>query len=92
MTSQVKCKNCYHYKNEWCKIVIDSPDPDMLRTCPNFRQKTNGDMVRRLSDDELADVMAEADCIGEACPCDNCNDIGCHDAWIAWLKQAMSDG
>lgn len=29
----MKCKDCACYKNEWCSMVTDSPDPDMERDC-----------------------------------------------------------
>ena len=32
----MKCKDCACYKNEWCPMVTDSPDPDMERECEHF--------------------------------------------------------
>ena len=32
----MKCKDCACYKNEWCSMVTDSPDPDMERDCGHF--------------------------------------------------------
>ena len=32
----MKCKNCVNYKEEWCSIMSDSPDPDMDRDCGHF--------------------------------------------------------
>ena len=32
----MKCKDCACYKNEWCSMVTDSPDPDMERDCAHF--------------------------------------------------------
>ena len=32
----MKCKDCACYKNEWCSMVTDSPDPDMDRDCGHF--------------------------------------------------------
>lgn len=34
----MKCKDCACYKDEWCSIMSDSPDPDMERDCGNFIQ------------------------------------------------------
>lgn len=32
----MKCKDCAYYKDEWCSMVTDSPDPDMERDCGHF--------------------------------------------------------
>lgn len=32
----MKCKDCANYKDEWCSIMSDSPDPDMERDCGHF--------------------------------------------------------
>ena len=32
----MKCKDCACYKDQWCTIVTDSPDPDMERDCGHF--------------------------------------------------------
>ena len=32
----MKCKDCACYKNRWCTMVTDSPDPDMERECGHF--------------------------------------------------------
>ena len=32
----MKCKDCANYKEEWCSIMSDSPDPDMERDCGHF--------------------------------------------------------
>ena len=37
--------------------LIDSPDPDMQRDCPHFREKTNADRIRNMSDEELAELI-----------------------------------
>lgn len=32
----MKCRDCVCYKEEWCSIMSDSPDPDMERDCWHF--------------------------------------------------------
>ena len=32
----MKCKDCACYKDRWCTMVTDSPDPDMERDCGHF--------------------------------------------------------
>ena len=59
MPKNVVCKKCNNLVNDWCEKVIDSPDPDMQRDCQYFREKTNADHIRSMSDEELADVLRE---------------------------------
>ena len=58
MPKNVVCKKCNNLVNDWCEKVIDSPDPDMQRDCQHFREKTNADRIRAMSDEELADFLA----------------------------------
>lgn len=32
----MKCKDCAIYKDEWCSIMSDSPDPELERDCGHF--------------------------------------------------------
>ena len=57
MPKNVVCKKCNNLVNDWCEKVIDSPDPDMQRDCPYFREKTNADRIRSMSDEELNDLF-----------------------------------
>ena len=58
MPKNVVCKKCNNLVNDWCEKVIDSPDQDMQRDCQQFREKTNADRIRSMSDEELADFLA----------------------------------
>ena len=57
MPKNVVCKKCKNLVNGWCEKVIDSPDPDMQRDCQHFREKTNADRIRSMTDDELNDLF-----------------------------------
>ena len=57
MPKNVVCKKCNNLVNDWCEKVIDSPDPDMQRDCQHFREKTNADRIRAMSDEELAKLL-----------------------------------
>ena len=54
MPRNVMCKKCNNYRNQWCEMVIDSPDPDIVRDCRHFWLKTNADRIRAMTDEELA--------------------------------------
>ena len=55
----IKCRSCFFYRNEWCEKIVDSPDPEEARDCNYFREMTNADRIRAMSDEELADVLRE---------------------------------
>ena len=50
----IKCRSCFFYRNEWCEKIVDSPDPEEVRDCAYFREMTNADKIRSMSDEELA--------------------------------------
>ena len=87
MPKNVVCKKCNNLVNDWCEKVIDSPDPDMQRDCQHFREKTNADHIRSMSDEEMAETFIKGDCVG--CPilyeCDPYGD--CKPQILNWLQQ-----
>ena len=66
---KVKCKYCSNYIHEWCEPMIDSPDPELLRDCKHFKQKTIFDHIKSLNIDELSECLVE---IGW--DCNNCSE------------------
>ena len=76
--------------------MIDSPDPDMVRDCRHFWEKTNADRIRAMSDEELVELL----CNGKntfrcsTCPVYECDD-NCEKHCLGWLQQPAevpSDG
>ena len=55
----IKCRNCFFYRNEWCEKIVDSPDPEEVRDCAYFREMTNADKIRSMSDEELAEFLID---------------------------------
>ena len=53
----IKCRNCFFYRNEWCEKIVDSPDPEEARDCNYFREMTNADRIRAMNDEELAEFI-----------------------------------
>ena len=53
----IKCRNCFFYRNEWCKKIVDSPDPEEARDCNYFREMTNADRIRSMNDEALAKLL-----------------------------------
>lgn len=54
----IKCRSCFFYRNEWCEKIVDSPDPEEVRDCNYFREMTNADRIRAMSDEELAEFLS----------------------------------
>lgn len=61
MPKKVKCKNCKFLVRGWCREKIDSPDPDLERDCRDFRERTNADRIRAMTDEELGRFLAEVE-------------------------------
>ena len=55
----IKCRNCFFYRNEWCEKIVDSPDPEEARDCNYFREMTNADRIRSMTDKELAEFLTD---------------------------------
>ena len=55
----IKCRSCFFYRNEWCEKIVDSPDPEKVRDCAYFREMTNADKIRSMSDEELAEFLID---------------------------------
>ena len=102
MAKNVVCKKCNNLVNDWCEKVIDSPDPDIQRDCPHFREKTNADRIRAMSDEELAthlhDIGWDCHLCAEHGRLDNepllrgkkC-DEKCVEHCLEWLQQPAED-
>ena len=87
----MKCRNCKHlgWGEEcpgekfygWCKEVCDAPELDKERECRYFEPATNADIIRRMSDEELAKFLeyegggACAECCG----------------WLDWLRRPAEE-
>ena len=92
MPLQVFCRNCAQYRNEWCKLKIDSPDPDMVRGCQYYRGMTNADRIRAMTDEELAELFEMIPHLGN--PSTYTMDGFCIDdglrtkrQWLDWLRK-----
>ena len=86
MPKNVMCKKCNNLINGWCEKKIDSPDPNMVRDCQYFWEKTNADRIRAMSDEALAEIIAcpkglfdRMDCLDDHRDCKHCA--------LEWLKQ-----
>ena len=83
----IKCRNCFFYRNEWCEKIVDSPDPEEARDCNYFRDMTNADRIRAMSDEELCDLLDEWWCMGA----NNDERLSYADERLAWLQQPAGE-
>ena len=66
------CVNCK--QNNSCTMCWKTSN----KKCPHFVQKTNADRIRAMSDEELAEWMAECNAYKENADASQ---------WLPWLKQ-----
>ena len=85
MPKNVVCEKCNNLVNGWCEKVIDSTDPDMQRDCQHFCEKTNADRIRAMSDEQLADVVANG--VGCVLKAPHCMGVNCTPCILKWLQQ-----
>ena len=92
MPEAVQCRRCYHLRNDWCKIKRDSPDPELVRTCPYYHEATNADRIRAMTDEELAEFISSTDFCELLCnDSPVCIDGQCFARLFNWLKQEVSN-
>ena len=75
-----KCKNCNNLYNlsddndvivgKWCPKVNDSPHVEIERECEYYKRMTQADRIRSMSDEELAEFMANKGGYIACCQCD----------------------
>lgn len=109
--SMAKCKNCTNLYNlsddndvivgKWCPKVNDSPDTENERDCENYKCMTQGDHIRSMSDEEIAEIiMCPYDTAGkpiEIMPCtkDGIQEFvtpeSCKKCIIEWLHSEVEE-
>ena len=56
--------------------------------CSMEEPRTNGDRIRGMSDDELAEKISTIfDCDHKECPADSGKCPRCFESWLDWLKE-----
>lgn len=68
------------------------PLSDLKDCCQAWKStiQTNADRIRNMTDEELADIIAEGFCSGRLDKCDNYK--RCTDCTLDWLKEEVKDG
>lgn len=95
-----KCKSCKHLQllddqYYWCERINYSPDIESERGCYCFNRATNHDVIKRMTKEELAELMSKPVCEmcefggkhGELCDIDD----GCVPGIINWLREEVKD-
>lgn len=94
----MKCRNCVHLYRDWCPHKLDSPDPDLDRECKDYKQATNADRIRAMSNEKLAILLCRMmDCsickrnIQKDGECDNYSADGLSKAVLNWLQRPAEE-
>lgn len=89
-----------------CNVCVNSKLPSYSATCvecglsrKNYKPQTNGDRIRSMSDEELAEMFERwvVDCGCNNVPCEKvCEErrseyqqISCRQCWLEWLRQGV---
>ena len=91
-----KCNNCTNLYNlsdendvivgKWCTKINDSPDIEAERECRNYNRMTQGDRIRAMSDEELAEYFSEL--IKDTYENEYCKDVN---DWLKWLQSEVEE-
>ena len=87
----IKCRSCFFYRNEWCEKIVDSPDPEKVRDCAYFREMTNADRIRAMSDEELAEFIKHIKVRAAFCKAVKDNDAFEELCSAEWLQQPAEE-
>ena len=87
----IKCRSCFFYRNEWCEKIVDSPDPEEARDCNYFREMTNADRIRAMSDEELVEFIKNIKVRAALCKAVKNNDAFEELCSAEWLQQPTED-
>lgn len=92
MSETVTCASCVNLdKDGWCEKIADSPHPDAERYCDYHQTSTNGDRIRRMTDDKLAALLCDISSQQEEGHCELCIAApycrAGHDGFLDWLKE-----
>ena len=87
----IKCRSCFFYRNEWCEKIVDSPDPEKARDCNYFREMTNADRIRAMSDEELVEFIKNIKVRAALCKAVKNNDAFEELCSAEWLQQPADE-
>ena len=76
----IECKNC-RYKG--CALC-GTDHKIHAATCETYTPATHADKLRSMTDEELAEFLAEYRCVHKA---PHCMEANCSQCWLDWLRQ-----
>ena len=96
MIPQVKCINCKNLRRDgWCEQIADSPHEVLDRRCDFFKKCTNGDYIRRMTDDEMAKFLCNIAVNPSRGVCELCiaaeHCRAGHNGFLDWLKEEHNE-
>lgn len=83
------CSNCLHFR-----YLLTRNPAAPCETCVHHDHwqttvQTNADRIRAMTDEELAEFLAEYRCTHKA---PHCMEANCAQCWLEWLRQETEEG
>lgn len=86
------CSGC-KYLNErgYCEFTACIIPCTVRATIPEVTPRTNGDRIRAMSDEELAEKFFLFPCVHVLDDKVICKDDGCKKCWMRWLREEVKE-
>ena len=86
MSETVTCASCVNLdKYGWCEKIADSPYPDAERYCGYHQTATKADIIRRMTEEDLARFLCDISSCRN-CMAKRCCGVG-RNGFLDWLKE-----
>lgn len=79
------CARCLSWKEGACTRGVTRLVPGEIIRCALFREKTHGDEIRGMTDEELAKLLRHKTCP----PKKKCQGSECFGCWLHYLRSPM---
>lgn len=87
MSDMIMCINCKHLRHDgWCEKIADSPYPDAERYCGYHQTATKAEIIRRMTEEELARFLCDITGSCRNCLAKRCCGAG-QNGFLDWLKE-----
>lgn len=87
MSETVTCASCVNLdKDGWCEKIADSPHTDTERYCGYHQTATKADIIRHMTEEELARFLCDITGSCRNCMAKRCCGAG-QNGFLDWLKE-----
>ena len=90
MSETVTCASCINLdKYGWCEKIADSQYPDAERYCGHHQTATKSEIIRRMTEEELARFLCDITGSCRNCMAKRCCGSG-QNGFLDWLKEEVN--